>query len=529
MTNFPWVDAIEQQTAQAGVMLCLSQPGKSLRVLMANASPVLGNDGDYRGVLVSFDDVTQLENTRKDLDIAKQLAESSRQAAEDANQAKSDFLARMSHEIRTPMNAILGYTDVLRRGFDACEEDRQEYLNTIHHSGEHLLSLINDILDLSKIESGKLELELERASPHQLVHQVVGLLKAKADEKGIALEAKFVGKIPATILVDVVRFRQTIVNLVGNAIKFTEQGKVQIVTRLENIGLPSNPEFVIAFDVIDSGIGISKTAIDKIFDPFAQADTSITRRFGGTGLGLSISKQLAEAMGGGITVQSEPGKGSNFTVRLDPGPLLGIELVDDHSFMHKGLFQKREEVQVRQLPPCRILVADDGDSNRKLIRLVLSRAGVDVTIVENGKLAVEQAIRSSFDLILMDMQMPVMDGYTATTLLRENGFTKPIIALTAHAMQGDEEKCRNAGCSGFLTKPINIDRLLATLAHELGGNPDSSFSEQLEDKLDHVEQLTEKVMNENSERHRPAISITCSYPLDDPDYLEIARSFTQEF
>ena len=223
--TYPWVEALRLEAPQAGVMLALQRKDQPIRTLIANASPVLGHDGKYRGVLVSFDDVTLLEETKKDLHVAKRVAE-------DANQAKSEFLARMSHEIRTPMNAILGYTDVLRRGFDQSVQDRHEYLNTIHTSGEHLLALINDILDLSKIESGKMELELQRCSPHQLISQVVTLLHSKADEKGITLEFVCDGLLPETILVDAVRLRQAIVNLAGNAIKFTQTGGVTIKAKL---------------------------------------------------------------------------------------------------------------------------------------------------------------------------------------------------------------------------------------------------------------------------------------------------------
>ena len=220
LEEYPWVEAIRLESPQVGVVVGLAHKNEPTQILMANASPVLGHDGKYRGVLVSFDDVTQLEETKRDLKVAKKVAET-------ANQAKSEFLARMSHEIRTPMNAILGYTDVLRRGFDESVENRHEYLDTIHSSGEHLLALINDILDLSKVEAGQMELELEHCSPHKLISQVVRLLRPKADEKGISLEIRCDDLLPETILVDSVRLRQTIMNLAGNAIKFTETVSTQ--------------------------------------------------------------------------------------------------------------------------------------------------------------------------------------------------------------------------------------------------------------------------------------------------------------
>ncbi len=560
----PWVEAIRLETPQAGAMLGLKQGDRGIRVLMANASPVLGHDGKYRGVLVSFDDVTQLEETRKDLSAAKQMAE-------DANRAKSEFLARMSHDIRTPMNAILGYTDVLRRGLDESVENRQEYLDTIHGSGEHLLALINDILDLSKVESGQMELELERCSPHKLISQVAALLQSKADEKGISLEVRFDGPLPETILADSVRLRQAVVNLAGNAIKFTETGGVTIGAYLLQQNSPTaDPSDAghttqLAIDVVDTGIGIPQAAQDKIFQPFAQADTSVTRRFGGTGLGLAISKQLAEAMGGGIAVASKEGHGSTFTVTVDPGPLEGIAMVEGDAALTAASSGAAETKQITQLPHARILVADDGVSNRKLIELILRRAGVEIVSVENGKLAVDQALQSPFDVILMDMQMPVMDGYTAATTLRQAGYELPIIALTAHAMRGDEEKCRAAGCSGFLTKPIRIDLLMETLSELLEENGCLAADEQQTERADlaapvdaseqcpvseaelplappdppqPAEQSGDALSKSEIERS-PAMAepnstsatgdtalIRCSYPLDDPDFLEIAQDFS---
>ncbi|NQT16014.1 MAG: PAS domain-containing protein, partial [Planctomycetes bacterium] len=261
--KYPWVEAIRLETPQAAVMLGLEQKDNPPRMLMTNASPVLGHDGKYRGVLVSFDDVTQLEETRKNLSEAKQ-------AAETANRAKSEFLARMSHEIRTPMNSILGYTDVMRRGFDESAEDRQEYLDTIHASGEHLLALINDILDLSKIESGRTELDMDRHSPHQIVRQVVSVLRVKAEEKGIDLDLVFEDPLPRTVRTDAVRLRQAIMNLAANAIKFTDQGVVRILTRLETVQSPGadapGSETRLAIGVTDTGIGINPESLEKIFD-----------------------------------------------------------------------------------------------------------------------------------------------------------------------------------------------------------------------------------------------------------------------
>ncbi|MCA9139595.1 MAG: response regulator [Planctomycetales bacterium] len=531
----PWHEAIQTESVVSGGMIELKLPDSSSRSLIANASPVLGTEGKCRGVLVSFDDVTQLEETKRDLTIAKR-------EADDANQAKSEFLARMSHEIRTPMNAILGYTDVLRRGFDTSISDRQEYLDTIHGSGEHLLALINDILDLSKVESGQMELELGPCSPLKIIKEVVTLLKSKADEKGIYLKFRGEGLLPKSIQGDSVRLRQAIVNLAGNAIKFTDSGGVDIVARIDQEASDrrADKNLILAVDVIDTGIGISGDAQAKVFEPFAQADTSITRRFGGTGLGLAISKQLAEAMGGDISLVSTPGQGTTFTIRIAIGSADELEMVDPQDYLNTQVESTNTRHKVRQLPHCKILVADDGSPNRKLLQLVLGQAGVDVVAVENGKQAVDAASEQDFDIILMDMQMPVMDGYTATGVLREVGYTRPIFALTANAMQGDQEKCFAAGCSGFLSKPIKIDLLLETLAEELGGDQQDPDVDSNDDAAPTLKISTDQTVDHPSPENdlQPATHeyeaelkddspVRCSYPLDDPDFLEIAEDFVQ--
>ncbi|MEM6470441.1 MAG: ATP-binding protein [Planctomycetota bacterium] len=521
----PWSKALETENVITGQMIELRVDGK-LRALNANASPVMGSGvigsgGKCLGVIVSFDDVTQLEETKRDLTVAKR-------AADDANQAKSEFLARMSHEIRTPMNAILGYTDVLRRGFDTSIEDRQEYLDTIHGSGEHLLALINDILDLSKVESGQLELEQGPCSIHQIMKEVVALLRSKADEKGIRLEFHGDGLLPREFTGDSVRLRQAIMNLAGNAIKFTDEGSVDVTARVEK---ERGQAVMLEIDVSDTGIGISKEAQQKVFEPFAQADTSITRRFGGTGLGLAISKQLAEAMGGEVGLESEQGKGSTFTIRFPVGIESELEFFDPKE-LSGDKSQKHQQVDVQTLPNCRILVADDGSPNRKLMRVVLGKAGAEVVTVENGKLAVEAALDQEFDIILMDMQMPVMDGYTATSTLRESGYERPIFALTANAMQGDQENCLAAGCSGFLTKPIQIDRLLETLAKELQSRPTNnrptwSTPVRVAHETSHLQRESEPDTAEVSVTSDSQKVIRCSYPLDDPEFLEIAEDFVR--
>lgn len=449
----PWTQVLADGTPLHGIRMHMKDLHGGVRTLSVNCSPVLGTAGKNRGVLISFEDVTVLEN--QEIELRK-----SKDAAESANRAKSDFLARMSHEIRTPMNAILGFTDVLRRGYEENETERQDYLNTIHASGQHLLELINDILDLSKIEAGKLEIELSRCSPHQLITEVVSVLIVRAREKGIGLEFEWNGRIPETIQTDPTRVRQALTNLIGNAIKFTDTGRVRVVARLAE---SSSAAPYLDIDVIDSGIGMKPEALGRIFTPFAQADSSITRRFGGTGLGLSISKQIAEALNGSLTVKSEYGKGTDFRLRIATGSLADVTLLDKPPRRSTAGRGASGQAAIR-LPGTRILLVEDGESNRKLFSLVLQRAGATIDQAADGKTGSDLALAGNYQVILMDMQMPIMDGYTAAAYLRQHSLQTPIIALTAHAMRGDEEKCRAAGCSGFLTKPIDVDLLLRTVS-----------------------------------------------------------------
>ncbi len=432
------------------------------------------------------------------------VVEKACQANEAANRAKSEFLAHMSHEIRTPLNAIMGFTDLLLKGADEGDEkERRDYLETIYKSGKHLLELINDILDLSKIEAGRMDIEKIACSPHEIVASVMSVLRVRAKERGLSFTSEWPDGVPEKIQGDPVRLRQLLINLAGNAIKFTDSGSVRIVTRLAG----ANGKRMLAFEVIDTGIGIAADKLGAIFDPFVQADNTVTRRFGGTGLGLAISRRIAAALGGELAVRSQLGSGSVFTATIDPGPMEGIKFLESPpTDAVAGRDGQRIERKVT-LPPVRVLLVEDGSTNRKLISLVLRRAGAQVTTAENGEIAVNIASKESFDVILMDMQMPVMDGYTATRKLRKLGVSLPILALTAHAMAGDEQKCLRAGCSGYVSKPVDADRLLETIAKALG----ESAPEIVEEK----QPLAQARLLESR------------LPTDDPEFREIVEEFVQ--
>jgi CheY-like chemotaxis protein len=363
------------------------------------------------------------------------------------------------------MNAILGFTEILKRGYVKNEADSLKYLNTIHSSGKNLLELINDILDLSKVESGRMEIAKVKVAPYTTIHEIIQMLNVKAEEKGITLAFRADGPLPQEIETDPVRLRQIIFNLIGNAIKFTEKGGVTVTCRY--IREQSDPKWII--DISDTGIGISARAAETIFDPFVQADASITGQFGGTGLGLAISHRFARALGGDLTVESELGKGSLFRLSLDPGELDGVEFLQPDAVARFEPESDRAE-QVRwHFQHASVLVVDDGVENRELIKLLLADAGLSVEEAENGQQAVEKAEVGDYSVILMDVKMPVMDGFTAVKILREKGLEIPIIALTANAMSGYEDECLAAGYSGYLSKPISIDRFMDLMAQLLDG------------------------------------------------------------
>lgn len=491
----PWGRAIEQGKAVTSRRIRLQLESGQLRTFMVNCSPVLADSGKAGGVLVSFDDVTVLE--QKEIELLK-----SKEEAEIANQSKSIFLANMSHEIRTPMNAIMGFTEVLQRGYGEGENYRQ-YLDTISKNSRHLLELINDILDLSKVESGQIDVERVPCGLHNIILDVVEVLGIAAQNKGVELIYKPVSDLPATVRTDAGRVRQILTNLVGNAIKFTASGSVTIVSRYDP---NDNNNAQLYVEVIDTGIGMTPAQQEKIFDPFVQADSSITRRFGGTGLGLTISKKFANALGGDILVESEPGKGSRFTLSLDPGDCRSVALLSPKQILAARTEQQHEQTDW-QMPAAQVLVVDDSEENRDLIRLVLQHQGVVVTVACNGVEALQILHNNTYQLILMDVQMPEMDGYTAVGKIRERGLTTPVVALTAHAMKGIEQKCLQAGFDGYLGKPIKIDDLLERVASYIGGKRVEKSAVSIPVLQDRVKNKSPLQPSKRSDDKAPVVSI----------------------
>ena len=449
-------------------------------------------DVEVRGSLLTFNgrpsllavvsDVTERKRARQQLeDYASALQAANRSleeysfAAQAATRAKSEFLANMSHEIRTPLNAILGYSELIRgEEIDAqAPDERIESLDTILRNGKHLLSLINDVLDISKIEAGRFDVDIQPFSPWQLIEDVRRLIDIRAQQKGLAFRIEVETPLPATIQSDATRLRQILINLLGNAVKFTDKGSVRLRVALRREANAPRIEF----GVIDTGRGISREYLDKIFgaftqEPLGQKDCAA----GGTGLGLTISRHLATLLGGQLTVESELGRGSIFLLNLPTGPLAGIEMVeptDTPTYLPAlPLIEKSRPAGVIRLEG-RILLAEDGPDNQRLISHILRRAGAEVVAVENGAeaiAAVQQADREErpFQLVLMDIQMPVLDGFGATRELRRLGMKQPIVALTAHAMKQDRRRCIEAGCDDYATKPINRETLLRLAARHLG-------------------------------------------------------------
>ena len=394
--------------------------------------------------------------------------EEARQAADAASHAKSAFLANMSHEIRTPLTAILGFSELLRDQETSrlSAEQRTQAMETIRSAGQHLLTLINDVLDLSKIEANRLTIERVNTPLLGILGEVESLMRPTATGKGVAFEVRFERPVPTLITGDPTRLRQILLNLLGNAVKFTETGSITLT-------IDYDPESsLLRIDVEDTGPGMSPDQVEKLFTAFSQADPSMTRRHGGTGLGLAIVRRLAALMHGAVElVRTEPGQGSTFRLRLPLEPLPEADLADRLDAVNPEPTRNASGDQLTLKG--RILLAEDGVDNQRLIAFHLRKAGATVDVADNGRIALDMLARArergeAYDLLLTDMQMPEVDGYTLARQLREQGESIPIVALTAHAMADDEQRCLQAGCDGYASKPIDRTLLLTNCATWLG-------------------------------------------------------------
>lgn len=398
-----------------------------------------------------------LRSKLRELEEAKKAADDARESAENANRLKSTFLANMSHEIRTPLGALMGFAELLgAKGIT--EEMRASYAETIIRNGRNLVQLINEILDLSKVEAGHLEVDITPICGRELIKDVISLMGPVAQKKGLLLKWSGDEHLPDKIATDPLRLRQILTNIIGNAIKFTPEGEVSVQVdyhpRLH--GEPAE----ISFLVRDTGIGMGPDKTTRLFQPFTQADASIARQFGGTGLGLALSKKLASLLGGDVRlVRSELGKGTSFRITVADVPVTKTDAKPAPAEPSADITAIPQDA----LASRSILVVDDSEDNRILVQMFLKGVGATVEFAENGREGMEKALAGEFDAVLMDIQMPVVDGLEATKQLRKKGYKKPIIAFTANAMREERERCREAGCEDYLSKPIDRNVLIRTL------------------------------------------------------------------
>ena len=455
-------DMLDQISNYSGEVSVFNAAGQQRHALLAMAS-FRREDGRPAGIIGSLTDVTQAREAEERV----RSALVAKLSAERASEVKSAFLANMSHEIRTPLTAILGFAEAMLDS-DHTMEERIHFIHTIISSGHHLLKIINDILDLSKVEAQKLEIDQHSVALLPLLEDVNNLVGMQASDKGIDFVVEHVHPLPREILTDPIRVKQILINLCANAVKFTTHGSVRLRVRFDR------ERDLIYFEIIDTGIGLSKEQIARLFTPFSQADASTTRRFGGTGLGLYLSKTLAEKLGGTITVESTPDVGSRFVVSLPAGS----KAVGNLSLSASAVREPLQLAHPRGHYSGRILLAEDNVNNQRLIAFLVRKLGANLTTVDNGQSAVDSALAQPYDLILMDMQMPVMDGVTATRRLRERGYQNPIVALTANAMRKDVEECQSAGCNGFLGKPIDRTQFFETVSAHLTASEKSTADDR---------------------------------------------------
>ncbi len=397
--------------------------------------PDRAENGRITGVMAVYHDISESILTRQQL--------------ENATNMKSAFLANMSHEIRTPLGAILGFTDIIKRSDDAAE--REKYGSIVARNGEALLKIINDILDLSKVEAGKLELEHIEFDIRSLIFEITNLFEDAALKKNLKLNVDIDPSMPDLVTSDPTRIRQILINLIGNALKFTKKGSVSVFAEPNFFG---KSVIGMSFTIKDTGIGMSFEQTEKVFAPFSQADNSMTRKFGGSGLGLALSRRLARALGGDVLVQAKVGQGATFIATVEARR--AVKRMQKVEFAKSDKTLKVENVS-------RVLLVEDSADNQLLVKAFLTQAGISVDIANNGAEGVEMAEANDYDVVIMDMQMPVLDGYAATEQLRSDGYSKPIVALTAHGMVEDRTRSLALGCNAHLTKPLDPRLLIETL------------------------------------------------------------------
>jgi PAS domain S-box-containing protein len=445
-----WKNAIDTGKPFEAEIRIKSQADGCYRWFLFKAQAITNSRGHVTQWLGLFSDIEKHGQHRVEV-LQKELVHS-RNAAQAANLAKSAFLANMSHEIRTPLGAILGFSELMMQK-DQSPTELWNSICTIKRNGEHLYNLVSEILDLSKIEADKLEIENVSFELREILNHVKELLQYRAQEKGISLHFNIDNAVPGTVRTDPTRLKQVLLNIIGNAIKFTSKGGVEVRVSFQAPYL--------RFNIVDTGIGIPQDHQDRLFKPFSQSDNSMNRRFGGTGLGLSLSKKLAKALGGDVILaRSEVNVGSHFVIMINAG-VTQSSTADLTSHRTASILA----AQKKSFRNLKLLLVDDSTDNLNLIRSILRPTEIQVTTAENGNEAVDKALEGDFDLVIMDIQMPQMDGFQATQALRKAGFRKPIVALTAHALKQDRELAFRAGFDDYLTKPINRSVLHDTIAH----------------------------------------------------------------
>ena len=450
---------IYQQVIENGSVidspLTIANVNGTLTDVLLNGSVYADAKGNVLGVVVVARDITEQKRIKDELIKAKGKAEQATLKAEESNKLKEAFLANMSHEIRTPMNAIIGFSDILSKRTLGNEE--KDYVSTIKTAGENLLTIINDILDISKIEAGMMTFEDHNFSITEIFSSLHVMLSQKATEKGLELIFKCDDDVPDILVGDNTRLTQIIINLVGNAIKFTQSGKVEVRAKAIKIGSFGERNTIVEFSIKDSGIGISHEKLDHIFERFRQAETHTTRKYGGTGLGLSIAKQLAELQGGTLTVKSTLGTGSVFSFSIP------YEKTNE-SRSETILVEKKYNSE--ELSKLNVLLIEDNKLNVKLVLTLFSEHGINVQVAWNGREGVDKLQTDNFDIILLDMEMPIMNGYEAAGYIRKELKNPiPIIAMTAHAMAGERERCLGLGMNDYISKPLNANLLFEKIAH----------------------------------------------------------------